>query len=92
MNRQAAEILALRVLEWLAASEDELAAFLGASGIAPADLARSAGDPVMQAAVLDHLLQSEERVLAFCAAEGIAPDRPMAARAMLPGGDLPNWT
>ncbi len=92
-NRQElAEILALRVLEWVAGQEDIINAFLGGSGLSPSDLARIAEDPVLMAAVLDFLLEDEARLLAFCADTGVAPTAPMSARAHLPGGDVPHWT
>jgi hypothetical protein len=92
-NRQeTAEILALQALEWLAGQEDLVNSFLGGSGLSPSDLARIGGDPVLMAAVLDFVLEDEPRLLAFCADTGIAPTAPMAARAHLPGGDVPHWT
>jgi Protein of unknown function (DUF3572) len=92
-NRQeTAEILALQVLEWVAGQEETVNAFLGGSGLLPSDLARIGGDPVLMAAVLDFLLEDEALLLAFCADTGVAPTAPMAARAHLPGGDVPHWT
>jgi Protein of unknown function (DUF3572) len=92
-NRQeTAEILALQALEWLAGKEDLVNAFLGGSGLSPADLARTGEDAVMMASILDFLLEDESRLLEFCADIGISPAAPLAARAYLPGGDVPHWT
>jgi Protein of unknown function (DUF3572) len=92
-NRQeAAEILALQALGWLVAHEELVNAFLGASGLTERDLPRAASRPDTLAAVLDFLLEDETRLLAFCADAGISPENPMAARALLPGGDVPHWT
>lgn len=89
---EAAETLALQALGWILADPERLSAFLAASGAGPADLARGARDPAFLGAVIDFLLQTDAGVLAFCAEAGLAPDRVLAARAALPGGDLPHWT
>ncbi len=91
-GQESAETLALKALAWLAEDRDRLGAFLAASGAAPADLARQAGEPAFLGAVLDHLLSSDALVVAFCDAEAIAYDRPMRARAALPGGAQWHWT
>lgn len=87
-----AELLALQALGWIAGQEDLAGSFLGATGAGVDDLRERAGDPEFLGFVLDFLLSDEEALLAFCQASGVAPDRPMRARAALPGGDLPNWT
>jgi hypothetical protein len=92
-NRQeTAEILALQALEWVVGHEDLVNTFLGQSGFSPLDLARIGADPVLMAAVLDFILEDEARLLDFCSDKGLAPTAPMAARAHLPGGDVPHWT
>jgi Protein of unknown function (DUF3572) len=92
-NRQeTAEILALQGLGWLAGQEDLVNAFLGASGLSEQDLRMAAAQPETLAAVLDFLLEDETRLLAFCADCAIAPEKPLHARAFLPGGDVPHWT
>ena len=92
LPRDAAETLALTALGWIAADEERAGAFLGMAGATPEDLRARAQDPEFLGFVLDFLLADEEALLAFCEAEGLAPDRPMRARAGLPGGDLPHWT
>lgn len=91
-GRDWAETVALQALGWIVADPERLAAFLGATGAAPGDLARGARDPAFLGAVMDVLLQSDADVLAFCAEAGLPPDRVAAVRAALPGGDLPHWT
>ena len=88
----AAEMLAIRALGWIAADDELAGAFLGASGAAAGDLRERAGDPEFLGFVLDFLLADEAALLAFCEATDTPPDAPMRARAQLPGGDLPNWT
>jgi hypothetical protein len=92
IGREAAEVVALQALGWIAADERRLAAFLAASGASLDDVRARAADPVFLAAVLDALLEDERAVRAFCADCGVPLDAPLAARAALPGGDLPHWT
>ena len=92
LPREAAEMLALEALGWLAAEPDRIGTFLGVAGAAPEELRSRAGEPEFLGFVLDFLLSDEDMLLAFCGDCNFAPDRPMRARAALPGGDLPNWT
>lgn len=91
-EREAAEMLALKALGWIAARDDLLPAFLGATGASPDDVRRLATDGRFLGGVLDFLLSDEAWVLAFARDEGIAPDAALRARAALPGGDVPHWT
>lgn len=91
-EQESAETLALRALAWLAGDRDRLQAFLDASGAEVATVAAGAGDPAFLGAVLDHLLSADALVTGFCDAEGLAYDRPMRARAALPGGAQWHWT
>ena len=92
MNRDAAEVLAIKALGWIAGNDELSGAFLGASGAAADELRERAGDPEFLGFVLDFLLADEDALLAFCESADVQPDAPMRARAALPGGDLPNWT
>lgn len=92
MRRESAEVLALQALGWIAADEGRLGAFLTATGASLADVRARAADPAFLGAVLDALLADERAVRAFCADAGVPLDAPLAARAALPGGDLPHWT
>jgi hypothetical protein len=89
---EAAEVLALEALGWLAGQDGMLEMFLGASGASRDELAARAGDPELLAAVLDFLLMDDATVLGFAAASGRTPEAVARARAALPGGALPNWT
>ena len=83
-NRQeSAESLALQGLAWLAGQDEPFGAFLAQSGSDAAGVRARAAEPELLGSVLDFLLSAEA---------GIAPDAPMRARALLPGGDVPNWT
>ncbi|MFK7944658.1 MAG: DUF3572 domain-containing protein [Paracoccaceae bacterium] len=87
-----AEHVSVAALGWIAADQDLTGAFLGATGASVEDLRAGATDPEFLGFVLDFLLADEAALVAFCTDQGIAPDRPMRARAALPGGNLPHWT
>jgi hypothetical protein len=92
MTQESAETIGLGVLGWLAADDDLLPVFLGATGASEADLRVRAADPEFLGAVLDFLTMDDAWVTAFCDAQGLAYDAPMRARAALPGGAEVNWT
>lgn len=92
MNREAAEVLAINALGWLAGQEDLLGVFLGCSGSSVDALREKAGDPEFLGAVLDFICMDDAWVVAFCDMQEIPYDQPMRARAMLPGGEQVHWT
>ena len=79
-------------LLWLTTDPERIGAFLGASGADPAALSGLAADPQFLGFVLDFLLASDESVLAFAASAGLPPEAVARARAILPGGEVPDWT
>lgn len=87
-----AETMALQALAWLAEDGERMGAFLAATGASPGDLAALAGTPAFLGAVLDHILSADALVTGFCDARGLGYDRPMRARAALPGGANWHWT
>lgn len=92
MRQDAAEIIALQALSWLATDEEMLHHFCAATGTDPASLAQAAHDPEFLAGVLDFVIMDDEWVEAFSRAAGVAPNAPLEARAALPGGTAPDWT
>lgn len=88
----AAELLALQALGWLAGNDALLAQFLAASGASLADMSGAAGDPAFLASVLDFVLSDDASVIAFCDATGHRYTDPLTARAFLPGGQAGHWT
>jgi len=92
MEKEQAETLALQVLGWLLGNGDLADVFLGASGADAQTLRENATNPEFLAAVLDFALMDDAWVLAAAEHIGIAPERLQSARAVLPGGQLPNWT
>jgi Protein of unknown function (DUF3572) len=92
VNQEAAQVLALQALGWIASEDEVFPAFMAASGAAIGDLRARAADPDFLAAVLDFLLMDDQWVVAFCDAQGHPYTAPQAARAALPGGAEMNWT
>ncbi len=92
MTEQQAETLALQALGWLAANDDLMPVFLGATGASVDDLKAQAGDAAFLGSVLDFLVMDDAWVIAFCDAHGVPYDTPMQARQALPGGGQVHWT
>ncbi|MBR9652864.1 DUF3572 domain-containing protein [Thalassovita aquimarina] len=92
MNCDVAETTALRALGWLAASDDLLPVFMGASGASAEDLKTNATDPDFLGSVLDFLMMDDAWVIACCEALTLPYDSLMQARAALPGGQQMHWT
>jgi hypothetical protein len=92
MNKEQSEAIALQALGWIAASDDLMGVFLGSTGASVGDVRAQAGDPAFLGSVLDFLLMDDAWVTGFCDAHNYDYQRPMIARQLLPGGELPNWT
>lgn len=88
----AAEELAIAALGWMAGDDELLQAFILRTGLGPQALREAAGSAEFLGGVLDFILEDDARVLALAGALGCAPEEIAAARARLPGGDLPHWT
>lgn len=92
LSREVAETVGLQAVAWLAANDQLLPVFLGATGASEADFREGLEDPSFQGAVLDFLLMDDAWVTAFCAEQDLEPHVPMQARAHLPGGETVHWT
>jgi hypothetical protein len=86
--REAAEIVAIQALGFIAGDAERLGAFLAESGIGPDTLRKSAADPRFLAGVLDFVLRDDATVKAFAKASELHPTHIAAAREVL--GD-PKW-
>jgi hypothetical protein len=73
MTRQSAEALALKALEFLANSPDNLGVFLSATGVNGSELLERAEEPAVLAAVVDFMLKDEGLLLEFCDTASIRP-------------------
>lgn len=91
-TQEAAEVLSLKVLAWLAGNEELLPVFQGSTGASEADLRSSAADPVFLGAVLDFLMMDDAWVVQCCDVIGVKYDQIFIARQSLPGGEQVNWT
>jgi hypothetical protein len=74
LPRDEAETLAIKALQFLASDPARLGRFLALTGIGPAELKASAGEPHLLAAVLDHLMRDESLLLVFAAEYRISPE------------------
>lgn len=92
MNRDEAELLAIRALGHIAGDEDLLGDFLSLTGLAPDELRLRVAEPEFLGGILDYMLADEARLLAFCEAEELRPQMPAAARRALPGGEEVHWS
>ena len=85
--REAAEMLAIQALGFIAAEPERLDAFLGATGLTLERLRESATEPDFLAGVLEHMLADESLLLAFAESAAIDPAAVARARIALGG----NW-
>ena len=92
MTRNESISIALGALAHIAAEDDLLRVFCGATGLQPTDLAGRMEDADLLLAVLDFLLQDDAWVLSHAEATGVPPERVVAAQACLSGGAIPHWT
>ncbi len=92
LKQDAAEAFALQALAWLAASDDLMPTFMGATGASVDDLRARVSDPVFLGAVLDFLMMDDAWVIEFSDSIHAPYDRIMQARQSLPGGEQVNWT
>jgi hypothetical protein len=72
-SRQAAEMLAIQALAFLAEEPERLGGFLAATGLGPERIRDAAREPAFLAGVLEHMLGDENLLLAFAQSAGIDP-------------------
>ncbi len=92
LSRDRAEMIGLQAVAWLAANDELLPVFQGATGASEDDFRQGLSNPEFQGSVLDFLLMDDAWIVAFCDAQPLAYDLPMQARALLPGGEQVHWT
>jgi hypothetical protein len=86
--REAAEIVAIQALSFVAGDPERLGLFLAETGIGPETLRTAATDPKFLSHVLDFVLRDDETVKAFASVSQLHPTNIAAARQVL--GD-PHW-
>jgi hypothetical protein len=72
-SQQAAEMLAVQALAFIAEDEGRLSSFVAATGIAPQSIRDAAREPNFLAGLLEHILTDENLLIAFAATAGIDP-------------------
>ncbi len=83
--RQAAEMLSIQALSFIAEQPEQLSRFLELSGIDAARIRTAANEPGFLAGVLEHMLADENLLVAFADSAGIDPAEIARARAALGG-------
>ena len=86
--REAAEIVAIQALNFIAGDAGRLGLFLAETGIGPHNLRAAAADPQFLGAVLDFVLRDEAAMTAFAKASQLHPTNIAAARDVLAD---PTW-
>ena len=84
-SREAAEMLAIQALAFIAEEPDRLGGFLAATGLEAAAIRTAARQPGFLAGVLEHMLADESLLLAFADSAGIDPASIARARAAFGG-------
>ena len=82
-NREAAEMLAIQALAFIAEDPGKLSRFLGMTGIPHEEVRAAAGEPGFLAGVLEHMLADESLLVAFADSAGIDPTAIARARDAL---------
>ena len=82
-TREAAETLAIQALAFIAEDPENLARFLGMTGIAAEQIRAAAREPDFLAGVLEHMLADESLLIGFADSAGIDPAQIARARQAL---------
>jgi hypothetical protein len=85
IDRNAAEMLAIQALQFIAGHPEELGRFLALSGIGPDQIRTAARDPQFLVGVLDFLLGDEPFLLSFAASSDTPAGAIGDARRLLGG-------
>ena len=81
--REAAEIVAIQALSFVAGEPARLGRFLAETGIGPKTLRKAASDPKFLASVLDFVMRDDATVKAFAEASQLHPTNVAAAHQVL---------
>ena len=87
-SSEEAEIIALKVLGFLAAEPERLSRFMDLSGLDVGAIRASASEPAFLGGLLDHILSDQSLLLIFAEEHGLKPERIMQLRRKLPGAAL----
>jgi hypothetical protein len=81
--REAAEMLAVQALTFIAEDQERMSGFLAATGLEPGQIRSAAQQEGFFAGVLEHMLADESLLVAFADSAGIDPAEIARARAAL---------
>jgi hypothetical protein len=84
-NAEDAQVIALKVLAFLAREEGRFGRFLNVTGLSIEAIRSQAAAPAFLAGVLDHLRSDQTLLFLFAEADGISPEQIDQARRALPG-------
>ena len=84
-SREAAEMLAIQALSFLAAEPERLAGFVAATGLTIEHIRTAAHEPDFLAGVLEHMLADESLLVAFADSAAIDPANVARAHHLLGG-------
>ena len=82
-SREAAEMLAIQALSFIAEEPERFDRFLGITGIELSQIRTAAREPGFLAGVLEHMLGDESLLIAFATGAGIDPAEVARARRVL---------
>jgi hypothetical protein len=85
LDRETAEIVAIKALAFIADEPARLERFFALTGLSPAEVKSRAGDPAFLGGVLDFVLADEPLALQFAAYAGLDAGVAVRARSALPG-------
>ncbi len=83
ISPEAAQMLAVQALAFIAQDGERLGRFLAVTGIGPAEIRQAAKEPHFLAGVMDHIAGDETLLLAFATHAGVDPSAIARARAVL---------
>jgi hypothetical protein len=84
-SREAAEMLAIQALGFIAEEPERFDRFLGITGIELSGIRAAAREPGFLAGVLEHMLGDESLLIAFATSTGIDPAEVARGRGALGG-------
>jgi hypothetical protein len=83
LDREQAEMIAIRALGSLASDPERLGRFLAVTGLGPENLRAAASDSAFLASVLDYVVADESLLVSLAGNLGLPPDSFARAHALL---------
>lgn len=85
MEREQAEIIALKAAAFIFSDDNAREGFLAQTGAMPEDIQAQLSHPETLAGLLEFLMGDEKRLIEFCELENLEPELPSRARFTLGG-------